>query len=97
MKQLKEFLKRQKRKIGIAIVPIVLLFSYQVNISWSDRWKYFVESIFKSAPLLFLYTFFAEWYDENKVFAISLSTAGTKLTFQGKGNVNTIRKALNLK
>lgn len=75
MKQLKEFLKRQRKKIAIAIVPIVLLFSHQVNISWSDRWKYFTESVLKSAPLLFLYAFVSEWYDENKVFAISLSTA----------------------
>lgn len=43
--------------------------------SLSDRMEYFFEVVLKSAPLLFLYGFFSEWYEENELFAISISTA----------------------
>lgn len=73
--KIKNFLGKTRIKIALAIVPLVLLFSSKTKISWQDRLEYFFEVGLKSAPLLFLYGFFSEWYEENELFAISISTA----------------------
>ena len=73
--RIKTFLSKTRIKIALAIVPLVLLFSSKTKISWYDRLEYFFEVFLKSAPLLFLYGFFSEWYEENELFAIAISTA----------------------
>lgn len=73
--KIKNFLGKTRIKIALVIVPLVLLFSSKTKISWQDRLEYFFEVGLKSAPLLFLYGFFSEWYEENELFAISISTA----------------------
>lgn len=73
--KIKNFLGKTRIKIALVIVPLVLLFSSKTKISWYDRLEYFLDVALKSAPLLFLYGFFSEWYEENELFAISISTA----------------------
>lgn len=73
--RIKTFLSKTRIKIALVIVPLVLLFSSKAKISWSDRLEYFLEVILKSAPFLFLYGFLSEWYEENELFAIAISTA----------------------
>ena len=73
--RIKTFLRKTRIKIALVIVPLVLLFTSKAKISWHDRLEYFFEVFLKSAPLLFLYGFFSDWYAENELFAISISTA----------------------
>lgn len=73
--KIKTFLSKTRNKIALAIVPLVLLFSSKANITLQDRFEYFFEVALKSTPLLFIYGFFSEWYEENQLFAISISTA----------------------
>lgn len=62
-----------KRKIAYFVVPIVLFFSTEVNISHKDRLNYFVECLSKSSFALFMYILLCGWYEENKVFSLALS------------------------
>ena len=73
--RIKTFLSKTRIKIALVIVPLVLLFSSKAKMSWSDRLEYFFEVILKSAPFLFLYSFLSGWYEDNQLFAISISTA----------------------
>lgn len=73
--KIKNFLSKTRIKIALAIVPLVLLFSGKAKIPWHDRLEYFLEVGLKSVPFLFLYSFLSEWYEENQLFAISISTA----------------------
>src|SRR5690554_1427067 len=73
--KIKNFLGKTRIKIALVIVPLVLLFSSKAKISWHDRLEYFLEVALKSAPLLFLYGFISEWYEDNELFAIAISTA----------------------
>lgn len=75
MDRLKKFIIKTKGKIALAIVPLVLLFTYKADIPWQDRLSYLFEVIIKSAPVVFIYGIVGGWYGDNKLFAISLSTA----------------------
>lgn len=73
--RIKTFLSKTRIKIALVIVPLVLLFTSKAKISWHDRLEYFFEVALKSVPFLFLYSFLSEWYEENQLFAISISTS----------------------
>lgn len=73
--KLKNGWQKAKYRIGIFIVPIVLLFAPIGTIPLKDRINYFWEVITKYSPLLFLYTMAVAWYDQNKPFALAMGTA----------------------
>ena len=72
---IKNFFKRQWVKIGMIIVPLILFFANTNIVKWNDKARYFVDIIVKSTPFLFLYALWLQWYDNNKVFALSISSA----------------------
>lgn len=93
--RLKIFWGKTRNKIAIAIVPLVLLFTYRADISFQDRLSYLFEVIVKSAPFLFLYGYLTGWFGENKLFAISLSTA-LMANFLVGGRYHWVKGSFNL-
>lgn len=76
MKQkLKEFVKKQRKRIALLVVPIVLLFSNLPDITLFDRIKYFFRSAYLTAPFFFVYTLALTWYNNNELFANAIGTA----------------------
>lgn len=73
--KVKEFFKRQWIKIGILIAPLILFFANINVVKWQDKTRYFVDVVIKSTPFLFVYTLWSQWYDNNRVFALSISSA----------------------
>lgn len=73
--KLKNGWQKVKYRIGILVVPIVLLFAPIGTMPLKDRLNYFWDVITKYSPLLFLYTMAVTWYDQNKPFALAMGTA----------------------
>lgn len=95
MGRVRNFIVRTKGKIALAIVPLVLLFTYKADISWQDRLSYLFEVILKSAPIIFIYGIVDTWYGNNKLFAIALSTA-LLLNFLVGARYHWIKGSFNL-
>lgn len=95
MDRVRNFIIRIKGKIALAIVPLVLLFTYKADISWQDRLSYLFEVILKSAPIIFIYGIVDTWYGNNKLFAIALSTA-LLLNFLVGARYHWIKGSFNL-
>lgn len=62
-----------KTKVAIFSVPMILFFCTEVNISIKERLNYLFIGMYKSAFILFFYALVSSWFDNNKVFFMSLS------------------------
>ena len=65
-------MKKILASIVLFFSPITFVFSQDKYISTQDRILFLGESIFKFAPLYYLYGLLVQWYGANETFATSL-------------------------
>lgn len=66
-------MKKLITSIVVFFSPITFVFSQDKYVNTSDRLMFLGESIFKFAPLYWLYQTAAHWYGNNETFATSLA------------------------